>query len=105
MDVVNEPVVVTGQKQATLDDVEKAIIRAGAALGWKMRPVGPGVMEGTLHLRKHVAIVAITFDTGTFSIKYKDSTNLDYDGTNIHSNYNGWIQNLTRGIQTQLMNL
>ena len=104
-DVINEPVGVTGDKQVTLHDVEKAIVRAGAGLGWQMRPVDPGVMEGTLYLRKHVAVVNITYDTRTFSIKYKDSTNLNYDGTNIHSNYNGWIENLSRGIQTQLLNL
>jgi len=104
-DVINEPVVVTGEKQATLDDVERAIVRAGSALGWRMRPVAPGQMEGTLNLRSHTAIVDITYDTRTYSIKYKDSTNLGYDGRNIHSNYNGWIENLDKGIQTQLVNL
>ena len=36
-------------------------------------------------------------------ITYKDSINLDAgtDGT-IHKNYNGWIQNLNKGIVTQL---
>ena len=62
-------------------------------------------MEGTLNLRSHTAIVDITYDTRTYSIKYKDSTNLGYDGRNIHSNYNGWIENLDKGIQTQLVNL
>jgi type IV pilus biogenesis protein CpaD/CtpE len=104
-DVINEPVVVTGQRQATMEDVEKAIVRAGSALGWRMRPVAPGLMEGTLNLRSHTAIVDITYDTRTYSIKYKDSTNLGYDGKNIHSNYNGWIENLDKGIQTQLVNL
>ena len=104
-DVINEPVVVTGQRQATMEDVEKAIVRAGSATGWRMRPVAPGLMEGTLNLRSHTAIVDITYDTRTYSIKYKDSTNLGYDGRNIHSNYNGWIENLDKGIQTQLVNL
>jgi hypothetical protein len=31
-----------------------------------------------------------------------DSTNLNYDGTNIHRNYNGWITNLDKAIRSQL---
>ena len=31
-----------------------------------------------------------------------DSSNLQYDGKTIHSNYNGWIQNLDKAIRTQL---
>jgi len=105
-DVINEPVVVTGEKQATLQDVEKAIVRAGATLGWRMRSVEPGVMEGVLNVRgKHTAIVDITYDTRTYNIKYRDSSNLDYDGTNIHSNYNLWVETLSHGIQAQLVNL
>jgi hypothetical protein len=66
-----------------------------------MIDTGPGETEGRLHLRSHVAIVSITFDTKQFSIFYKDSTNLDYDGARIHRNYNGWIQNLEQAILAQ----
>ena len=97
------PITITGKHSSK--DVEKAIIRAGASLGWGMKKVGKGHMVGTLYIRKHVAIVDITFDDKTYSIKYKDSQNLDYDGTNIHSNYNGWVQNLNRNIQTQFQTL
>jgi hypothetical protein len=93
------PVTISGKHNNV--DVEKSIIRAGAVLGWKMKKVGKGHLVATLHLRSHVAVVDITFNDKTYSIKYKDSQNLNYDGTNIHSNYNGWIQNLDRAIQTQ----
>lgn len=83
-------------------DVKKSILRAGAALGWQMKDAGDGHIIGTLILRSHVAKVDITYDTKKYSIRYKDSTNLNYDGTNIHSNYNGWIQNLDRNIKAQL---
>ena len=82
-------------------DVEKSIIRAGATLGWQMKRVGKGHIVGTLHLRDHVAVVDITFDSKIYNIKYKSSVNLKYDGTNIHKNYNGWVQNLDRAIQAQ----
>jgi hypothetical protein len=93
---------VSAPKPVTMQDVERAITRAGAGLGWQLVPREPGKMEGVLALRTHRAVVDITYDTKTYSIKYKDSSNLDYDGTNIHSNYNGWVQNLDKAIRTQL---
>ncbi|MDZ7805003.1 hypothetical protein [Thiohalophilus sp.] len=93
------------QNEPSIEQVEKAIIRAGASLGWNIKKLAPGKMEGRLMLRSHVAVVDITYDTKSYSIEYKDSTNLDYDGTNIHSNYNGWVQNLNRNIQQELMML
>jgi hypothetical protein len=99
---VTSDTVASPKASLTMEDVATAINRAGATLGWQMQETSPGHMIGTLHLRKHVAVVDVTYDTRTFAIVYKDSTNLDYDGTNIHKNYNGWIQNLERGIRTQL---
>jgi hypothetical protein len=98
--VESAPVVTN--KPASAQDVEKAIIRAGAGLGWQMIAKGPGRIEGVLALRTHRAVVDITYDAKKYSIKYKDSQDLNYDGTNIHRNYNGWIQNLDKGIRAQL---
>jgi hypothetical protein len=86
---------------ATMEQVATAIKRAGAGLGWQMIDKGTGEMEGRLSLRTHVAVVSITFDTKQFSIFYKDSADLAYDGTNIHKNYNGWVQNLEKAILAQ----
>jgi hypothetical protein len=88
---------------ASLADVQRAITKAGVGLGWQMKPVAPGKMIGTLKIREHTAVVDITFNTKTYSIKYKESTNLNYDGTNIHPNYNGWIQNLDKQIRVNLI--
>src|ERR1700690_1055148 len=96
---------VVANKAVSMEDVQKAIVRAGVALGWEMKPVEPGLILGTLHLRTHMAMVDIKYDTKTYSITYKDSTNLDYNGHNIHKNYNGWIQNLDSGIRSQLTSL
>jgi len=94
-----------GGRPASMADVEKAILRAGAALGWKMQPVRPGLINATLNLRSHTAVVDVAYNTRTYDITYKDSKELNYDGTNIHRNYNGWIQNLDKGIRAQLLNL
>src|SRR5580704_1949153 len=91
-DVVAAPVVTS--KPASMEGVQKAILLAGGALGWKMEPQDPGRITGILELRTHRAVVEVTYDTKAYNIKYKDSSNLDYDGTNIHKNYNGWIENL-----------
>jgi hypothetical protein len=96
---------VVANKTVSMDDVQKAIVRAGKALGWEMSPVEPGVILGTLRLRTHMAMVNIKYDTKTYSITYKDSSNLNYTGDSIHKNYNGWILNLDSGIRTQLTNL
>jgi hypothetical protein len=94
--------VASSKPNPNLADISKAIQRAGAGLGWSMQETKPGHILGTLNLRTHVAIVDVDYSQTSYSIKYKDSTNLMYDGTNIHNNYNGWIQNLDKGIRTQL---
>lgn len=99
---VNEAAVTASKANPSLDEIGKAIQRAGLALGWQMKETKPGHMVGTLYLRKHVAVVDIDYSVKSYSIKYKDSTELNYDGTSIHKNYNGWIQNLDKGIRAQL---
>ena len=103
-----------------MEDVQKAIIRAGSGLGWNISPVEPGHATGTLYLRKHMAKVDIRYDLKGYSITYNDSSNLNFEpaGTEtsdpatgetqksttgtIHSNYNGWVQNLDNAIRVQL---
>lgn len=100
LNINNETIAINGKY--TLKDVEKAIIRAGASLGWEMHPKEPGRVIGVLHLRDHMAKIDILYDKSKYSIHYLDSKNLKYDGHNIHSNYNGWIQRLNQNIQVQL---
>ena len=90
-------------QQAQMLEVENAIKRAGEGLGWHVRradPDRPGHLIARLPIRSHVAVVDIRHDTETFSIDYRDSTNLNYDAEDgvIHSNYNGWIRNLRDAI-------
>ena len=89
----------------TVEDVKKAITRAGLSLGWQMKDAGPGHIVGKLLIREHMASVDIKYSKKKYSITYKDSANLNYDGATIHSNYNGWIQRLNQNIQAQLSTL
>ena len=100
--VSNAPITSASGKALTDDQVKSAIIRAGAALGWQMHEIAPGKLGASIALRKHTAEIEIPYSTKQYSIVYKNSTNLDEKGGQIHKNYNGWIQNLTRGINAQL---
>lgn len=102
MNVDKTAVASASGKPLTEDQVKGAIIRAGSGLGWQMTEAGPGKITGTLVLRTHTAVVDIPYSSTQYSIIYKSSTNLDERNGNIHKNYNGWIQNLNKGINTQL---
>ena len=90
-------------KDATMTQVENAIKRAGASLGWQMKQVAPGHIVATLPIRDHIAVADVYYNTLDFSIDYKDSTNLRYDKADdtIHVNYNSWIKNLQNAIIAQ----
>ena len=100
LDVVSAPVTTT--KPVSMSNMESAIIGGGTGLGWRMVPQGPGQIEGVLSLRDHRAVVMVNYDTKSYSIKYKDSSNLNYDGKSIHKNYNGWVENLDKAIRSNL---
>ncbi len=102
-DIVDAPVNSAAGKPLTEEQVKGAILRAGATLGWQMREVGPGKVAATINLRKHQADVEIPYSTKTYSILYKSSVNLDAADGQIHKNYNGWIHNLSRDINAQLL--
>ena len=98
--VENAPIDVSAKHSSK--NIKNSIMRAGVALGWNMKAKKRGHIVATLFLRKFVAIVDIRYNKKSYSITYKKSQGLQYDGTNIHKNYNGWIKNLDRGIQAQL---
>ena len=64
----------------------------------------PGEIVGTLNIRSHQAVVSIPYTAKSYSILYKDSTNLKYDASaqTIHENYASWIQRLDGAIRTRL---
>lgn len=102
LNVDSSPATAAAGKALSPDQVRSAIVRAGAALGWLMKDEGAGKLVGTLQLRTHTAVVEIPYTAATYSIKYRSSTGLGENGTMIHKNYNGWVQNLQRGINAQL---
>jgi hypothetical protein len=100
--VNDTPIATASGKAVSAAQVRSAIISAGTGLGWSVVDSGPGKLAGTLNLRTHKAVVDIPYTAKAYSIVYKSSENLnEADGT-IHSNYNGWVQNLDRAIRAEL---
>lgn len=97
---------VDSRQSLTLEDYERAILRAGAKRGWAFKEVGPGQLEGTVNVRgKHQATVDVFYTDEDFSIIYKNSQNLNYksDTRQIHKNYNTWVRNLENDIQQEVL--
>jgi len=102
--VKDAPVQTASGKELSLEEVRKEIIAAGVAAGWQMAVSKPGEIVGTLNIRSHQAVVSIPYTTKSYSILYKDSSNLKYDASaqTIHENYAGWIQRLDGAIRSRL---
>jgi hypothetical protein len=89
-------------KKLTKAQVEKAILQSGTQRGWVMKKVKDGLVSAMISSRQHMATIEITYSAASYNITYKDSQNLDYDGVNIHKNYNTWIRNLDNTIKLNL---
>jgi len=105
LNLENVPVTSTDGKPLTAAQVRSSIVTAGTSLGWRIVDAGPGKLEGTLMLREHTAVVDIPYSARSYSIVYKRSDKLNEMNGTIHSNYNGWVQNLDRTIRTELSRL
>jgi hypothetical protein len=83
--------------------VRAAILSAGGKRHWMMVDGEPGKLVATLLVRgKHKAVVDISYSPQSFSIVYRDSENLNYDGHQIHNAYNRWVKDLVFSISSTL---
>ncbi|THB67364.1 MAG: hypothetical protein D6B27_04690 [Gammaproteobacteria bacterium] len=100
----NRQVTSLGDKNVTKEMVKKAIMRAAIHKGWTIKETSDNTLRGTLNLRKHTAIIDITYSEKAYSIKYVDSANLNYDSKThtIHRQYNNWVIYLDRSIQVYI---
>jgi hypothetical protein len=73
--------------------------------GWQITVQTPSQLIGQLVVRTHTAVVDITHDTKNYTIKYRDSTNLDAAGGQIHRNYNMWVQDLDRRMRIEIASM
>ncbi|MCW8846341.1 MAG: hypothetical protein OQK99_10930 [Gammaproteobacteria bacterium] len=99
---INEHQVAISADQDGEAVIKSAILAGGAAKGWRMTESEPGHIQADITVRQHMASVDIFYDDHSYSIAYKDSQNLMYDGNKIHRNYNKWITLLDQQIALNL---
>lgn len=104
--VLDSPRAIDVPGNATMDQVEDAILDAMRNRGWSVHDRSRGEIIADLNVRSHFARVGITYNTGAVAIEYMESENLNYevvDGEErIHGNFNSWLTNLSNDIQRNL---
>lgn len=89
----------TTQRDVSMAELGKLIRMTAAERGWTAKRIGRGRIEARISARNHLAVVRIAFTRQHFSVTYKDSRNLNYDGSSIHAKYNSWVRNLANDIR------
>lgn len=87
----------------SLEQVQSAIMKGAIQKGWTPSLVKEGVVEASILVRSHEAVVTIPYTQNDFDIVYKSSKNLDHADDKIHRNYNRWVANLAASIQEELI--
>lgn len=109
-DHIDIPIATANGKKASAEQVRQAIIAGGARKAWTFADSGAAQLTGTLVVRdKHSVVVTIDYGPSSYSIHYKDSSNMKYANENgipvIHPFYNKWIDNLILEINVELTKL
>lgn len=90
------------QDRLSYEQVRAAIVKALVDNGWSIRQQTPDNISALISFRAHSASIAINYSQSNYSIMYRNSNNLDYDGSSIHRNYNKQIMDLERAINGNL---
>lgn len=100
-DFMNQKIPHYGNAPKTISNVERSIVKGAVSLGWQANVIEQGKVEATLFIRSHKLVVEIIHDDKNYSIAYKDSVNLKYDGQKIHRQYANWVNNLINAINAE----
>jgi len=106
----NNVTAVTGSsKPATAEEIKRAFMVGGARRGWTFTDAGPDKMILKLNVRTHTLMMELTYEPGKYSLKYKESVNLDYKDEagkrTIHRSYISWNTNLMNDARAELLRL
>jgi hypothetical protein len=101
---------VTGSgKPATAEEIKRAFTVGGARRGWTATDAGPDKTILTLVVRTHTLVMELSYEPGKYSLKYKDSINLDFKDVagkrTIHRAYVNWNTNLMNDARAELLRL
>ncbi|WP_340115558.1 hypothetical protein [Pelagibius sp. 7325] len=107
--VIEAPVSIAAAKAPSLARVRSAIITACVDVDvdnrWFVDPKIDGQIIASAQVRGHRAVVDIFYSPTSYSIKYKDSDGLLYDGQQIDQEYNERIRLLAERIDIELNKL
>jgi hypothetical protein len=95
------------QKGVTLAQMRSTIEKTAQDLGWQLSDVQAGSFTARQEwgATKHNIVVGVVYDEKTFSIRYKDSKNMSFNGSSIHHTYNDMVSTLQDHIKTNVSNL
>ena len=117
VNVENIAVVSGSGNKLSVEQVKQAVIRAATVAQWSVTPPAAGTIVATLQVRgKHTLMVDIPYSAESFSVRYKDSVNLNHgmeelEQTNykpvevVHPNVNKWMMLLKDAIRAELARL
>ena len=91
----------------TLAQVQNTIEKTAKDQGWTLSDVKSGsfVARRAWDGNKHNIVVDVVYDLQDFSIRYKDSKQMGYDGNTIHRSYNRMVRDLEGGIKANVSQL
>jgi hypothetical protein len=109
VDWQNVPAVTGSGKPATAEEIKRAFMVGGARRGWNCVDNGPDKMVCTVLVRTHTLVMDLAYEPGKYTLKYKDSINLDYKDEagkkTIHRAYISWNTNLMNDVRAELLRL
>ena len=87
------------------EQVRETIVAVGAAIRvrpWAIIDGGAGKLVGRLNVRKHEAVVEISYSASQYSITYLNSSELSYRDGSINAMYNVWVRELQGALDRAL---
>jgi S1-C subfamily serine protease len=107
--VGNAQITTRSGKTPALEDVAQGIKQTAERRGWVVSDETPGHMVAIITVdrswpvrQSHMAAVDIAFNPSNYSITYKYSSELLWNGAEIHRNYNKWVKLLEQDINARL---
>lgn len=102
------PILSTGDRAPTLDEVRAAIARAVARApsGWSITARTQDSVRARFEKGEHWFVVELAFAETTYAVKYIDSAQMNFSEENgtrmIHPNYNRWLRNFLKLVDQEL---
>ncbi len=99
----------TPPTRMTAADVKKGILDGCAERGWTATDIGSTEIAAQITVRgKHTVKIKIPYNARQYTIQYVGSENMKYTVNKkgqqiIHRNYNNWVLNLKKSIDSHLM--